>query len=561
MKGNPFRTIVELKKKDCFYLKSDKGNSIVVLSKKDYMERMTNLIITGPYIELKKNPLNKMIKECTKTINNSKLIIEEKNKFSVKVQNPQLPKLYGLPKIHKPGDSMRPIVSNINAPTYNLAKYLVKTFSSFKKFESLSVKNNISLVEKLSNIEITKDNRLISFDVVALFPSIPINITISFLKIWLKELKVEDNKIDELINLTELCMSQNVFQFNGKFYEQTSGTAMGNPLSPFLAEVFMSKFETDTKKSLTEFPKTWIRYVDDIFAIIDKDFNIENFLENLNCQYSTIKFTYEEEIDGRLPFLDLYIKRSNEKLEFEIYRKKTHTYRYIQNNSNHCWQHKMAAWNSMVHRLINIPMNKKDFEKEQKIIINIAKFNGYEKNIILKLVKKHKWSRNIRNISTLEPQNLTNKNRAAVIFFPQISHKISKIFKKYDVDIVSSRNNNLMSLLGNTKDKIIETEKSGIYQIQCENCDKCYIGQTRRNIGIRFKEHIRSMKNQETDKSPIAEHFFEFNHNINTIKLLKQVTNNQELNIREAIEMSKNKNNLLNWDLNPLQNNLLKLLK
>ena len=117
-----------------------------------------------------------------------------------------------------------------------------------------------------------------------------------------------------------------------------------------------------------------------------------------------------------------------------------------------------------------------------------------------------------------------------------------------------------MSLLGNTKDKITETEKSGIYQIQCEDCDKCYIGQTRRNIGIRFKEHIRSIKNQETDKSPIAEHFLEFNHTINTIKLLKQVTNNQELNIREAIEMSKNKNNLLNWDLNPLENNLLKLL-
>ena len=58
------------------------------------------------------------------------------------------------------------------------------------------------------------------------------------------------------------------------------------------------------------------------------------------------------------------------------------------------------------------------------------------------------------------------------------------------------------------------------------------------------------MKNQETDKSPIAENFLEFNHIINTIKLLKQVANNQELNIREAIEMSKNKNNLLNWDLN-----------
>jgi len=94
-------------------------------------------------------------------------------------------------------------------------------------------------------------------------------------------------------------MSQNVFQCNEKCYYKTRGTAMGYPLFQFLAEVFMSKFETDTKKSLKKFPKTWIRYVYDIFAIIDKDFNIENFLENLNCQYSSIKFTFEEVIDGR----------------------------------------------------------------------------------------------------------------------------------------------------------------------------------------------------------------------------------------------------------------------
>lgn len=86
---------------------------------------MNNLY--NPYIEFKMNPLNKMTQEYTNTINNWKLVIEEKYEFTVKVQNPQLPKLYGLPKIQKPGNNMSPIVTNINAPTYDLAKYLVKT--------------------------------------------------------------------------------------------------------------------------------------------------------------------------------------------------------------------------------------------------------------------------------------------------------------------------------------------------------------------------------------------------------------------------------------------------
>lgn len=41
-----------------------------------------------------------------------------------------------------------------------------------------------------------------------------------------------------------------------------------------------------------------MRYVDNIFAMVDTDFNVENFLDNLNYQYSTVEFTFKEEIDG-----------------------------------------------------------------------------------------------------------------------------------------------------------------------------------------------------------------------------------------------------------------------
>jgi hypothetical protein len=60
-------------------------------------------------------------------------------------------------------------------------------------------------------------------------------------------------------------MKQNIFQINDKFYQQNEGTAMGNSLSPFIADLFMSRFE----KELEYFPSVWLRYVDDIFAIFD----------------------------------------------------------------------------------------------------------------------------------------------------------------------------------------------------------------------------------------------------------------------------------------------------
>lgn len=110
--------------------------------------------------------------------------------------------------MHKPGDSMsnsvKKIVSNIKAPTYSLAKYLVKTFSFFRNFESLSIKNNIELVDKLSNFYFHNSDRLLSFDVIILFPSIWINITMQYFENWLDDLKIEDNKIKEFQKFSKI---------------------------------------------------------------------------------------------------------------------------------------------------------------------------------------------------------------------------------------------------------------------------------------------------------------------------------------------------------------------
>ncbi|KAJ8946072.1 hypothetical protein NQ318_009198 [Aromia moschata] len=101
-------------------------------------------------------------------------------------------------------------------------------------------------------------------------------------------------------------------QYNGEYF-QHEGTAMGNSLSPFIANHIMSKFEIEVKDKFEYFPRVWFRYVDDIFAVFaTKAISLDNFVAKLNNRFPIITFTYEVEHNEQLPFLDVLVIRNRE---------------------------------------------------------------------------------------------------------------------------------------------------------------------------------------------------------------------------------------------------------
>ena len=56
----------------------------------------------------------------------------------------------------------------------------------------------------------------------------------------------------------------------------------------------------------------------------------------------------------------------------------------------------------------------------------------------------------------------------------------------------------------NLNDNILPENKSGIYQINCKDCEKIYIGKTKRDLETRVKELFRNIKNGEIEKSAVA---------------------------------------------------------
>ena len=128
----------------------------------------------------------------------------------------------------------------------------------------------------------------------------------------------------------------NLLQFTQTFFEQVQGAAMGSPLSPIVANVFMEDLETRALETSPHKPRMWLRYVDDVFAIWPHgDCLLEIFHQHLNGQNSSIQFTMERELEGKIAFLDVQIERQGTTTLTSVFRKKTHTDRYLDFKSHH----------------------------------------------------------------------------------------------------------------------------------------------------------------------------------------------------------------------------------
>ena len=117
---------------------------------------------------------------------------------------------------------------------------------------------------------------MISFDVESLFTNVPLEPTLDFLSRKLSNFQAFiPLPIDILIDCIRLCVASTKFSFNGNFYEQQFGIAMGSPLSPILANLFLEMVESeDIPKYPGVSPSLWLRYVDDVLSFVPNSFNL-----------------------------------------------------------------------------------------------------------------------------------------------------------------------------------------------------------------------------------------------------------------------------------------------
>lgn len=204
---------------DIVVLKYDKGGAVVILDKVDYREKMLDhLTKSGSYRKLDKNPLKNISKTVALAIKSNNTI----SSFSHNLieSSPITPRIYGLPKIHKEGVPLRPIVNTISGQTFLLTKYLAGKLKPLVGRMESFVKESSSFVKELMDMKFEPGDNLVSFDVVSLYTSIPIKEALDVI------FHLTDHDTNKLV---EICLTSTFFYFEGVFYEQTCGVAMGSP--------------------------------------------------------------------------------------------------------------------------------------------------------------------------------------------------------------------------------------------------------------------------------------------------------------------------------------------
>ena len=203
--------------------------------------------------------------------------------------------------------------------------------------------------------------------------------------------KFYDNEPPILIRLLEralsLILQENSFQFYGKHYLQTHGTAMGTKMAVAFANVFTAKVETEILNQSALKPLIWNRYIDDIFSLwtLNRE-EILQFIEQANKQYPTIKFTAEIS-ETETTFLDTNISkgvrfRSNSVLDVRTHFKPTETFQYTHFSSCHPPGVKKGFIKGELLRLLRTNSSKKIFEEQIKNLKSSLRKRGYPENLV-----------------------------------------------------------------------------------------------------------------------------------------------------------------------------------
>ena len=227
---------------------------------------------------------------------------------SMLVTGARTPNFYGLPKIHKEYDkipTIRPICSGSDGPTSTTSQYIDTFLKPIAQNQPSYIQDTKDFINKTRELKIVDSDLLVTMDVISLYTNIDQeegkNTCEDFLNLR-SYISIPTNFIVKLISI---ILHSNTMFFNGKFFHQIKGTAMGTSMAVNFANLFMSRLEQDMLRDYEQQygyrPSIWLRHIDDIFFVWSHgETQLNHFIQFCNS------YTQSKRMNSNIRFTSTY---------------------------------------------------------------------------------------------------------------------------------------------------------------------------------------------------------------------------------------------------------------
>lgn len=543
---------------------ADKGSVVVILSRQQYIKEVYRQLDNKIYYKKLEQPMYlntiPLIHEILEKLHKDKFInVKQKNTLKGDI-TPRPRRFYILPKIHKdpktwtipnelpPG---RPIVSDCGSESYKTAEFIDYFLNPLSMKHPSYVKDTYHFINLVKTLKIPKSSFLFSMDIESLYTNIDIGAGITCVKNILKKYPDPDRPDEAILKLLEINLQRNDFEFNGEYFLQIKGTAMGKKFAPAYANIFMANWEQEVLQKCLKKPFYYLRYLDDIWGIWPftmKEF--EEFVEVLNTHDPSIKLKHEIN-EKSINFLDTTIYKgesfiSNQKLDIKVFFKETDTHALLYKTSFHPKHTFKGLIKSQLIRFQRICTKNEDFITAVKTLFKSLKHRGYSRTFLRNCFKtfKEKGQRTQKGIIPIITQYSTRTKKINFILKNNYRQIIEERQLLKDFDIISAyrRNKNLKDILVRAKlqpiqqskqKKLLENifkninyvknqtdgriftinqkfnpqTKNCVYIIICSKCGKQYIGETKNKLATRIWQHKYNIIHKKETDTYLVEHF------------------------------------------------------
>ena len=355
-----------------------------------------------------------------------------------------------------------------------------------------------------------------------------------------------------LKKMMKLC-TEGMFLYKGKLYKQVDGVAMGSPLGPTLANWYMGTIEKKLfANHMPSYPKLYVRYVDDVFAIFNCKSSRDKFFDLLNKQHKNLRFTMEV-ANGTLPFLDVEIKIQQENASTWVYRKSTYTGVLLNFSSVAPLKWKRALISCLLHRAHVICSSEYLFNCEVEKLKTIFSKNNYPLRFFNNVLSRFLESRNQSHLdmpAENEQSEVEVYLRIPYMGSPslQFSKRLVGLLQgKFDITVKAAFYTSKVGDYFSLKDPIAPLFCSNlVYEYTCP-CDRgiSYLGMTARQWFVRIGEHL-----DPTKKTAVGTHFVECRicresaHKHRNFRVVTKCRSERETEIKEAMWIRKCKPSL-----------------